>query len=366
MRISQKPHLWLVALGAIVLAVGLAACGGGSSSSSASNEAGSSNEGGGEEATTASSTETGTEGEGISGKSVWVVGCADAIPYCAGQNKTFEAVLGEAGADVTVVTSPYEATKQAQQMDQAIAQNAEAIVLQALTVTPIIPQLEKAKAAGIPVFLIDAPPPPELPEGLYAAHIGGESVEQGEAAATALIKGMEEAGSTSGNVIVVGGASADTTTPARVEGFEKVLSGTSFKVVAEEDAEWDPVKAATIATQLLAKYGNKDGGVQGIYGMSGDMAASIAKAAQQSGYEVGAEKGGMVVVGSNCSPRSIAEIKDGLVYADLQQSPVYVSEKASEVIIEALEGKEIEDEYVLPTPTIEKSNVQKYAKACTF
>jgi ABC-type sugar transport system substrate-binding protein len=357
MRISQKPYLWLVALGAIVLAVGLAACGGGSSSSSSS-----SSESGGGESTTASS----EGGESVSGKSVWIVGCTDAIPYCAGQNKTFESVLGGAGADVTVVTSPYEATKQAQQIDQAIAQNAEAIVLQALTVTPIIPQLEKAKAAGIPVFLIDAPPPPELPEGLYTAHIGGESVEQGEAAATALVKGMEEAGHSNGNVIVIGGASADTTTPARVEGFEKVLSGTQFKIVAEEAAEWDPVKAATIATQLLAKQGSKDGGVQGIYGMSGDMAASIAKAAQQSGYEVGAEKGGMVVVGSNCSPRSIAEIKDGLVYADLQQSPVYVSEKASEVVIEDLEGKEVEEEYVLPTPTIEKSNVQKYAKACTF
>ena len=94
--------------------------------------------------------------------------------------------------------------------------------------------------------------------------------------------------------------------------------------------------------------------------------ASIAKAAQQTGQTVGVKDKGIIVVGSNCSPRSIAAIKDGLMYADLQQSPVYISKKASEVVIEALEGKSVELEYVMPTPTIEASNVQKYAKACNF
>lgn len=357
MGISQKPKLWLMALG-VLLAVGLAACGGSSGDSGSTESTGASESG--------ATSEEGGGGESVAGKSVWVVGCTNAIPYCAGQNKTFQSEFGQAGVDVTVVTSPYDATKQAQQIDQAIAQNAEAIVLQALTVTPIVPQLTKAKAAGIPVFLIDAPPPADLPEDLYASHIGGDSVAQGEAAATAIVKGMEEAGYKSGNVLVVGGAFADTTTPARIEGFEKVLGESPFEIAAQEDAEWDPVKAATVATQLLAQQGDKAGGVQGIYGMSGDMAASIAQAAEQTGQKVGVEDKGIIVVGSNCSPRSIEAIEEGLMYADLQQSPVYVSTKASEVVLQALAGEPVEKEYVLETPTIEKSNVSEYAQACDF
>lgn len=317
----------------------------------------------GESESAGSSAATAAPAADVSGKKVVIVGCADAIPYCAGQNETFKKALGEAGVDVTVLTSPYDATQQAQQIDQAISQKADAIVVQALTVAPIVPQLTKAKAAGIPIVLVDAPPPDDFDSSLYAAHVGGDSVAQGVAAGEALIEGMKAAGHDSGKVLVIGGAFADTTTPARISGFEQALQGSGYEIVDQKDAAWDPVKAASVATQMLAKQG---GDVAGIYGMSGDMAASIAKAAAQTGRKVGVEDKGIVVVGSNCSPRSIDAIRDGSLYADEQQSPTVSTGKASEVVIELLKGGSPSQKTVVETPTIKQDNVDEYAEPCTF
>src|SRR3954449_163038 len=94
-----------------------------------------------------------------------------------------------------------------------------------------------------------------------------------------------------------------------------------YKVVADEDGNWDQVKSSQLALQILSKY-RSQGGIQGAYGMADYMAAGIIQAATQLGIKVGLSSKGVVVTASNCTPTGIPLMRSGKLYGNATQSPI--------------------------------------------
>ena len=197
------------------------------------------------------------------GKSVIYLGCDQANPFCASYNKTMESGLRKAGFSVKSLYNEFDPAQQAQQMAQATAQKPDALVVFVADSTAIVPSLARAHAANIPVIVVGTD---IVSAGLkYVSLVNVEnSAALGHFAAVNLVEGMKKEGLKKGNVIAITGTSSQLDTQKRMAAFKAYLAKyPQFKLVAVADASWDPIKSATLAKSLYAKYSAK-GGVQGV------------------------------------------------------------------------------------------------------
>lgn len=366
-------RVMIAALLAVGLAVVVSACGSSSSSTStsgSSSAAGSSGSSGSTEVVAGPGKPTepkpiaASEKEELAGKTVYLVSCSDQNQWCrAGNHKIIDELSGR-GAQVTYLQDPYEPVLQVRHLEEAIAAKPDLVVLLASDAKAVIPALHKAKEEGVPVINISGPTVPESEE-FYVSSLTENAAELGENAASLLVKGLQEEGVKSGNVFAVTGTQAAPEVPARMEGFHKVMEEhPEYKVVAEEDGEWDQVKTAEIAQQLFAKYKNQ-GGVVGAYGMADQMAAGIIQSAEQAGLPVGVENNGLIVVGSNCFKIGMENIEKGKEYGTSTQA-VYVEVGFYiPYLIEFLEGKEIPKVGEDKEFPISKENLSEWKAVCS-
>jgi ribose transport system substrate-binding protein len=344
----------LVALATSIAATSLIAAGCGSSSSNSANGSGSAS-------ASASSGSSGSSS--LSGKKVFLLGCGSSVPYCAVQNTTFKKAFAGTGAQVTVLESNYDPTVQAQQIGQALSQQPAAIGLVAAVQSPEVPQLEKAKADHVPVFLMNNPPVPSSLTNMYTSWVGANDATEATTAAHALIAGLKAEGKNSGNIIEIQGAPGGATS-IRQSAFLAAMKNSPYKVVDSGNGEWDPITAQKVAQQLLAKWQGKN--VVGVYGMSGAMAAGVVQAAQQTNTPVGVAKKGLVIVGDNCAATSIKDIQNGSMYADIYQPPLVDGQVDAKAVKQLLSTGKVASRVQTTNPLITKGNVSKYAAACSY
>lgn len=360
-RPATGPRLLVGMLLLLALALGISACGGSSSSSSSSTSAESSEatEGSGGSENAGSEEEAGSGS--IEGKKVAVVSVAEGNPWAAVFNKIIEEKLGAEGADVTVVGS-LEPAGQVQILNQAVAENPELIILEALDSKAVAPAIAKAKAQGIAVLNADGKADPSVEADLN--QVLSDNVALGEYAAENIVEGLEEEGKKSGNVGVITGTAAMLLTQERMEGFDKVLGEhPSYKVVYEEDGNWEPVKSGELAKQMFAKFG-KDG-IQAAYGMADYMAVPIVTAAKQAGIPVGVKNDGLIVTGGNCFKVGIESIEAGEMFGTATEDPGTIAEQVAEYATKMLEGQEVPLTETVEEARVYPKTLAKYTAQCT-
>lgn len=360
-RSLTGPRLLIGLLLLLALALVVTACGGSSGSSSSAETTAEASEpaessGGGTEETAAT-----TESGSLEGKKVTVVSVAEGNPWAAVFNKIVEEKLGAEGANVTVVGS-LEPAGQVQMLNQAVAENPELIILEALDSKAVAPAIAKAKAQGIAVLNADGKADPSVSSELN--QVLSDNVALGEYAAENIVEGLEAEGKSSGNVGVITGTAAMLLTQERMEGFDKVLGEhPSYKVVYEEDGNWEPVKSGELAKQMFAKFG-KDG-IQAAYGMADYMAVPIVSAAKQAGIPVGVKNNGLIVTGGNCFKVGIESIEAGEMYGTATEDPGTIAEQVSEYATKMLEGQEVPLTETVKEARVYPKTLKQYTAQCT-
>src|SRR5262245_27134897 len=84
-------------------------------------------------------------------KEVVLLTVSQTSDYCAKHTETFKAAMAKAGVNLRVVVNEFNAADQAQQVNQAISTQPDAIVVWPADSRAIIPSLVRIKKAGIPV-----------------------------------------------------------------------------------------------------------------------------------------------------------------------------------------------------------------------
>jgi len=95
----------------------------------------------------------------LQGKRVALLTSPIQNPYVGAMNAAFIKVLEPLGVKVTNLTTPYDAAIQSQQVDDAIGQKFDVISIQVANHVAIIPALDRAAKAKVPVVLMIAPLP---------------------------------------------------------------------------------------------------------------------------------------------------------------------------------------------------------------
>ena len=296
----------------------------------------------------------------LDGKTIALVGYGSANPWGAYFNKVFGEQLAATGIKITDMTTMDPGT-QVQKFNQAVAQKPDLIVLSILDTQAMAVPIKKAKTAGIPVLVFDGPTDPSVANDVMAVLSDNEKL--GEFAAMNIIEGLKGQGRESGNIIVLTGTKSMLVTQDRMKGFHRVMAtAPQYKVVDEQDANWDPQLSGTIAQQLLAKYGRD--GVQAAYGMADYMALPIIQAAKQAGFPIGG-KDGLIVTSSNCFKAGIDSIRAGELYGTATEDPGTIAKQTADYVVRYLKGQNPPRVEIVQEERVTAATVDQFAQQCS-
>jgi len=309
---------------------------------------------------TADSASSGDGSSALKCKTIALVGYGNSNPWGAYFNKVFTEQSSPTGVKINDRTTMDPGT-QVQKFNQAVAQKPDLIVLAILDTQALVAPIKKAKAAGVPVLAVDGPTDPSVAGEVMSVLSDNQAL--GEYAAQNIIEGLKGQGRESGNIIVLTGTKSMLVTQDRMKGFNKVMAtAPQYKVVDEQDANWDPQLSGTIAQQLLAKHGRD--GVQAAYGMADYMALPIIQAAKQAGFPV-AGKDGLIVTSSNCFKAGIDAIKAGELYGTATEDPGTIAKQSADYALRYLTGKKPPQSETVKEERVTAANVDKFAEQCS-
>ena len=235
-------------------------------------------------------------------------------PFFKAEGDAAKAKAEELGYEATVASHDDDPNKQSELIDAAISRDAAAIILDNAGADASIGPVQKAKDAGIPVFLIDR----EINKtGVAAAQIVSNNAQGAQLSAQAFVEAMNE----KGTYVELVGKESDTNAGVRSDGYNAVISQyPDLKLVQKETANWDQQEAFTKMETILQR--NPD--IQGVIAGNDTMALGAVAAIKAAKLK------DVAVVGFDGSPDAIAAIKAGDMYATALQPAALGAESAVE------------------------------------
>ena len=153
---------------------------------------------------------------GAAGKKVAYFDAGPSHPYVVALNKAFNARAKDRGLEVTQFDTPYDAALQAQQIDDAIARKFDLLAIMAASQSAIVPALNRAKKAGIPVVILNNGIKDGV-EDLYVANVIDDNAKLGQLAADATLRALKEGGRDQAKVALITGVLAEGVAKTRLE-----------------------------------------------------------------------------------------------------------------------------------------------------
>ena len=225
-----------------------------------------------------------------------------------------------------------------------------AIVLSPADAKSIVPIIQEANTAGIPIFTVDIPcnePGVKIVTQIATDNFGG-----GKEAGAAMI---EKLGQNGGKVAVLHFKQAQSCI-LRVKGFREVIDAhnASGKAKIEIVTELESGGAKDIGYKAAEDALQAHPDMRGIFAIN-DPAALGARAALEK-----ANKADQVtLVGFDGMPEGKQAIKEGKIYADPIQFPDKMGVQIVDAIIRHSKGETLPAEMLIPTSLYRKSDADK-------
>ncbi len=254
------------------------------------------------------------------------------------------------GYSTLVVSGDKDVAKQSNQIKDFIVKKVSAIVLSPCDSKSIIPVIQEANRAGIPVFTVDIPcnePGVKIVTQVATDNFGG-----GKEGALAMIEALGEAG---GKIAILHFKQAESC-QLRVKGFREVIDAHNkagkarIEMVTELESGGAKDQGYRAAEDALQAYPD----LRGIFAIN-DPAALGARAALEKAGK--AEQ--VLLVGFDGQPEGKQAIKDGKIYADPIQFPDKMGVQIVEAILRHSKGETLPAQMLIPTRLYKKADALK-------
>lgn len=175
---------------------------------------------------------------------------------------------------------------QVQALRSFVAQGVDAIVLAPVVSTGWEPVLRDAKAANIPVILVDRGIETTDP-GLYATLIASDFVEEGRMAA----RWLAERTNGTCNIVELQGTTGSAPAIDRQRGFAEIVAQhPGMKVVKSQSADFERAKGKEVMEAFIKSVGRSGGGaINAVYAHNDDMALGAIQALEEAGMKPGTD-----------------------------------------------------------------------------
>jgi inositol transport system substrate-binding protein len=250
------------------------------------------------------------------------------------------------GVNLTESDGQNSAPKQTADIEAAIVQKVNAIVISPLDVNALAPAIEEAVKAGIPVVTIDRRV--DGVEGILA-HVGADNVKGGEAEAQAMVAAFPNGA----KLFHLQGQPGAGPAIDRNKGVHNVLDGVKdkYQIIFEQTANFARAEALSVTEAGLAANGKPDA----IICANDDMALGALEACAARNFN------DVKIYGFDALPEALVAVRDGKLAGTVEQFPGQQSRTAVQIAVAYAKDKtEPKEKLVLLTPiVIGKDNLDK-------
>ena len=261
-------------------------------------------------------------------------------------NQGATAAAEKAGAKLVIFNANNDPAAQNNAIETYVAEGVGAIIVVAIDVNGVMPAVQQAADAGIPVLAVDA----ILPAGPHKSQIGVDNGGAGAEIGQAFLDYVKETGGSAKIGIV--GALNSFIQNQRQKGFEDtVMSNPDIKIAGVVDGRNIQDNALAAAETLIT--GNPD--MTAVYA-TGEPALVGAVAAVEAQGATDRVK----VFGWDLTEQVIKGIDDGFVIAVVQQDPERMGAVAVESALTLIDGGTVDPVIPVPVTIVTKENVDKF------
>jgi ribose transport system substrate-binding protein len=262
-------------------------------------------------------------------------------------NEGAQKAADAAGAELVIFNANNDPAAQNNAIETYVNEKVNGIIIVAIDTNGVMPAVEAADKAGIPVVAVDA----ILPDGPQKAQIGVDNEAAGRLIGEHFVKYMDANMGGKATLGIVGALNS-TIQNIRQKGFEGVVKANP-KVTMAGVADGRNVQenALAAAENLITANPN----LTALYA-TGEPALLGAVAAVESQGKQDQVK----VVGWDLTAQAIKGIDAGYVVGVIQQDPAGMGAAAVDALIKVINGGTVEKNIAVPVTIVTKENVEPY------
>ena len=265
--------------------------------------------------------------------------------FMAGLASAVEEAAANAGIKMTVYSADFDPANQISQVESAIAQGVDAVLLQPASFDGVTAAVDALIAADIPFVTFHES---VSVQDRVASYVG---INLGLIGTSTMTQVVEDLGG-SGKIAMMYGELGNTAQIAITDGYNEILADyPGIEVVFDGTANWTTDQALTLAENWLSTGAEIDA----IVCNNDGMALGALQAVKSAG-----KTGEILISGNDGVPQVIDAIKAGEIAATIYTDAKGEAEKAIEVLLMLLNGESVESEYIIPPLVITPINVNEY------
>jgi ribose transport system substrate-binding protein len=255
-------------------------------------------------------------------------------PWRIAETKSFKDSAESCNWDLIATDAAGSAAKQVADVDSMIAQGIDVLFLPPREEKPLIPAVKKAKAAGIPTFLVDRSVDENAAKAGedYVSFLGSDFVDQGRRVADWVIENFE---GDKGVIVELEGTTGSSPANDRKSGFDdRIAEDDRFEIVASQSGDFARDQGRQVMETLL--QANPD--VNIVYAHNDEMAIGAIQALELAGRKPGKD---VMIVSIDGTRDALQAISDGKMGVTVESSPFF-GPLACEVMERYASGEKIE------------------------
>lgn len=236
-------------------------------------------------------------------------------PWRIAQTQSFVETAATCGWDLVQTDAGGSAAKQVADVDSMIAQGIDVLFLPPREESPLIPAVMRARAAGIPTFLVDRSVDASVAVAGrdYVTFLGSDFIDQGRRVAEWVIENHEG----EGRIIELEGTTGSSPANDRKTGFDDAIAADDrFTILASRSGDFARDEGRRVMETLLQAHPD----VNIVYAHNDEMAIGAIAALEAAGRVPGED---VLVVSIDGTRDALQAIIDGKMGVTVESSPFF-------------------------------------------
>lgn len=248
----------------------------------------------------------------------------------------------EAGVELIISDAQNDAATQQDDVQNFVTQQVDAILVNPVDSEAVVPAVQAANQADIPVIALDR----GAAGGEIATLIASDNVEGGRLAGEELIELVG-----SGPVAQLEGIPGASPTRDRGQGFEEAINAQdAVELVASQTANFDRAEGLNVTENILQSSPE----IKGIFAQNDEMALGAVRAlGNRAGTDV-------KIVGFDAVEDALKAIQDGKMNATVAQQPDRIGSLGVENAMKVIEGESVDENIPVPVKLVTEENVSEF------
>jgi len=240
------------------------------------------------------------------------------FPFFVTMKEEAEAAAERLGVQIVFADALNDSAKQAADMETFIALGVDAILVSPITTDGLVPAIEQAVDAGIPVATVDR----RADTDLTLAHVGADNIEGGRSAARFIIDQLGNRGT----VIQLEGTPGASAAIERKMGFDEVMAASDVEILTSVTAEFSRARGMSVMEDLIETFPEFDA----VFGANDEMIIGAIEAMEAADIDTA----GKVTVGFDATIDALDYMQRGLLDTTIDQFPGQQASTALEILVE--------------------------------